>query len=340
MNHWFVIALIPLVLSLGIIPALQTDVIPNAEAVKAKGNSLTETNSKKVCGDKLCSEPEVPKKSSTTEESATAPGTVAYKNGLYHLIEISEDLYSFGNLVYLSMVLVTDEGVVVVDPVSAEHSEEMLQAIKSVTYQPIKYLIYSHNHWDHTLGGQVFKDEGATVLSHVDARDWFLDNPNPNVVVPDEVWKGNQKKIVLGDKTLELHHFGPSHGKGMTVFYLPDEKITFVGDLVTPKTVGFTILADFIPSEWERTLTEVEKLDFETVMYSHKKPFGLAYEVTEQREYLQDLRGEVYIMMEEGVYPITIPSTIELPKYQDWGAYDQWLELNAWRVLFELWIGW
>ncbi len=327
------VALIPLILSIGITPVLSFDFVPEADAIKAKGVSLPETGSKKVCGDKLCSELESPKQ-------PTVAGDVVYQNGLYSLVEISEDLYSFSNFVYFSMVLVTDEGVIVVDPTGLEHSEEMLQAIKAITDQPVKYLIYSHNHWDHSLGGKIFKDSGATVLSHVDARDWFVNNPNPDVIVPDEVWKGNQKTIVLGGKTLELHHFGPSHGEGMTVFYLPDEKIVFVGDLVSPHTVGFGIMGDFIPSEWERTLTEVEKLDFETVMYSHKKAFGPAYEVTEQREFIQDLRGEISRMMDEGVYPITIPSIVELTKYQDWGAYDQWLEMNAWRVLLEFWIGW
>lgn len=56
MNNWFVIVLIPVILSIGIIPVLELDVIPNIDAAKSKGNSLTETASKKVCGDKLCSD--------------------------------------------------------------------------------------------------------------------------------------------------------------------------------------------------------------------------------------------------------------------------------------------
>ena len=308
---------------------------------------MPEIGSKKVCGDKLCSELEVPKQPSVTKESAevtkestVVPGNVVYQDGLYQLIEVSENLYSFGDYAYFSMVLVTDEGVIAIDPMKPKHSEVMLQAIKAVTDQPIKYLIYSHNHWDHSAGGQVFKDEGATILSHVDTRDWFLDNPNPEVIFPDEFWEGNQKKIVLGGKTLELHHFGPSHGEGMTVFHLPEEKIIFIVDLVTPKRVGFSILGDFVPSEWERTLIEVEKLDYEIAMFSHGHPFGPASEVTEVREFLQDLRSEVFRMMEQGAYPITIPSTIELPKYRDWGGYDDWLEMNAWRILLEFWTGW
>ena len=56
MNNFLVIAFVPLILSLGIVLALQSEIIPNAEAIKGKGNSLTETNSQKVCGDRLCSE--------------------------------------------------------------------------------------------------------------------------------------------------------------------------------------------------------------------------------------------------------------------------------------------
>ena len=56
MNYWL-FALVPLVLSLGIIP-MQSDFVPQIEALKSQGNSLTETNSNKVCGDRLCSEVE------------------------------------------------------------------------------------------------------------------------------------------------------------------------------------------------------------------------------------------------------------------------------------------
>lgn len=338
LNPWMILV-IPLVLTLGIVPALQSDFVPSVEAAKAKGTSLPETGSKKVCGDRLCSEPQTPTQPSIPEPTKTTDDVV-YQNGHYQLIEVSENLYSFGDSHYFSMVLVTDEGVIIGDPVNTPYSEEMLQAIRSITDQPIKYLIYSHNHWDHSAGGNVFKNEGATILSHVDARDSLLENPNPEVAIPNEVWEGNLKTIVLCGKTLELHHFGPSHGEGMTVFYLPDEKTIFIVDIATPKRLGFTILPDFVPSEWERTLIEVEKLDFETVMYGHKNPTGPASEITEIRVYLQDLKSEIFRMFQEGVNPMMIPSTIELPKYQDWEFYDQWLEMNTWRVILEFHMGW
>jgi len=266
---------------------------------------------------------------------------VVYDDGTFQLVKIAENIYSFGTTMgSFSLVMVTDEGVIVGDPVNQSHSKAMLEAIKSVTDQPIKYLIYSHNHWDHTGGGQIIKDEGAIILSHIDARDWLLENPNPNVIVADEIWEGNFKEIVLGGQTLELHHFGPSHGEGMTVFYLPEEKIVFVVDIVTPKRLGFTIMPDFSPKGWEATLIEVEKLDFDTTMFGHKRASGPSSEVTEVREYLQDLRSEIFSMMQEGGNPMMIPSTIELPKYQEWEFYDEWLEMNTWRMMLEIWMGW
>ncbi len=51
-----IFALIPLILSMRIISALQVDLIQEAEALKSKGNSITETGSNKICGDRLCSE--------------------------------------------------------------------------------------------------------------------------------------------------------------------------------------------------------------------------------------------------------------------------------------------
>ena len=56
MHSFLIFAFVPLILSMGIISVLQVELIPEADALKSKGNSLTETGSNKVCGDRLCSE--------------------------------------------------------------------------------------------------------------------------------------------------------------------------------------------------------------------------------------------------------------------------------------------
>ena len=259
-------------------------------------------------------------------------------------IEVADGLYSFGNGEVYGAFMVTDEGVIVMDSVNPDFAARMLAAIREVTDQPIKYLIYSHNHWDHISGGQLFKDAGATVLSHIDIHEWLDTHPAPNpaVVIPDETWAGQRHDVVLGGKTIELYHFGPSHGEGMTVFRFPDEQTIFTVDIVVPKRVGFAYMPDFTPRGWIATLSAIEELEFETVMFSHNAAFGPRSSVTEQREFLEDLTAELLAMMERGENPFAVfgdPNAIELPKYQDWAGYDMWLGLNAQRILLEMIMG-
>ncbi len=115
-----------------------------------------------------------------------------------HTTQVAEGVYAYGSTGggYLSMFVLTDEGVVVVEPVDSVHSQAMLQSIRRLTEKPIRYLLHSHNHWDHSRGGQVFRDAGATILAHVEAYEWMKANPHPEMALPDESWEGRRKDIV------------------------------------------------------------------------------------------------------------------------------------------------
>ena len=256
------------------------------------------------------------------------------------LTEVADGIYSYGNGFIYSGIVVSDDGVAVIDPMNTPHAEGMLQAIQGMTDQPIRYVIYSHNHWDHIGGGQVFKDVGATVISHVDARDWLLDHPNPDVVIPDEVWEDDIHTIELGNKTIELHFFGENHGEGMVVARFAEDNIIFTADLVVPNRVGFGNLPDFFPAEWERTLAEIQELEYDTVMFTHGAPFGSPSSVEAQLQYLQDLRAAIFAELQAGTPFLAVPDVLELPQYADWDGYDEWLSMNAWRFLMEIAIGW
>ena len=140
--------------------------------------------------------------------------------------EVAPGVFSFTSSGFIiSLFIVTEEGVMVIDPMKVEHAEAMLKEIRRITQAPIKYLFYSHDHWDHTIGGQVFKDQGATIVSHIDAYDWIKANPTEDLLLPDETWVGSKASYTLGDVTLDLHHEGLSHGSGMTTFVLPKSKV-------------------------------------------------------------------------------------------------------------------
>ena len=232
------------------------------------------------------------------------------------------------------MFVVSNDGVLVADPVNPDLAKAMLQEIRSITTQPIRYLVYSHNHWDHISGGQVFKDAGATVVSHIETKKAIL--ANPDVVAPDQVWAGNRFDVNIGDKTVQLHYFGASHGNGMTVMTLPEEQVLFTADLVVPKRVAFMFMPDFSPQNWIRTLKEIEALQFETALFAHDVPVGTMQDVVAQREFLEDLTAAVGKALQSGDMML---QTVSLPKYQDWAHYDDWLGMNGARIMLEMMMG-
>jgi glyoxylase-like metal-dependent hydrolase (beta-lactamase superfamily II) len=257
----------------------------------------------------------------------------------YQTTKIAPGLYSFGAGMAFNAFMVTDDGVVVMDSFDADFAKASLEAIRKVTDRPIKYLIYSHNHYDHISGGAVFKAAGATILAHETAANWLKSHPSPDVAQPDKTWSGAKSELKLGTSQINLLYFGANHGEGMTVFQFPREKVIYTVDLVVPKRVGFAYMPDFYPKEWERTLAEMGKLDFDRVMFAHDAPVGPRSTVAEQLKFLEDLRAAIFAEFKKGTPFMKIPNTVKLPQYATWGGYEEWLPMNTWRVLLEIAMG-
>ena len=92
--------------------------------------------------------------------------------------EIAPGVYSYtsGNH-YHSMFVVTDDGVAAFETVNSKHSIAMLEAIRAVTDQPVKFALQTHNHWDHASGGGVMQEAGAKTVMHKLAAEWLEANP-------------------------------------------------------------------------------------------------------------------------------------------------------------------
>ena len=111
------------------------------------------------------------------------------------LVKISENVYTFiirQDFQKNSMFVVTKRGVIVFEPFNTNYSKQLLTAIRSVTQKQIRYLLISHNHWDHASGGKVFKDEGATIIAHQEAVNWMKANPHLDSYLPDRTWTGTK----------------------------------------------------------------------------------------------------------------------------------------------------
>lgn len=261
--------------------------------------------------------------------------------------EIGDGVYSFtigeGNH---SMFVVGEDSAVVFETFHSGHSQKLLDAVRSVTAKPVKYSFISHNHWDHASGGQVFSNAGARTVMHQRAAEWVEANPGQDTSPPDITWSGDRKDFDLGDFTVNLHYLGLNHGMGLTLFTIPERGAAYIADLVTPNRVMFSVVPDFNIGEWERSLSEILEMEFDVAVCSHNElPIEEAMagctlaHVEEQRQFIRDLRNAILAEFQKGTGFMEIPKAVKLPQYSHWVGYDDWLEMNTFRMLTDLGMG-
>src|SRR4051812_4631423 len=74
------------------------------------------------------------------------------------LTKLADDTFLFSMTEYNALLITTDEGVILVDPVGPTRAPLLKAAIAAVTDQPVRYVIYAHDHLDHAGGGAIFAD--------------------------------------------------------------------------------------------------------------------------------------------------------------------------------------
>jgi len=255
-------------------------------------------------------------------------------------VEGTDNVYIFRYQGHQSMFVVTKAGVIATDPIGLRRPQAdttYIDEIKKVTSQPIKYVIYSHSHYDHIAGGKPFKDLGARFIAHKNAQAQLKRFPSPDVVMPDEV-VDNKRTITLGGTTLELIYVGRNHSDNSLVMRLPKEKLIFTVDFVPIQTLLFRNLPDTAsPPEWEESLKRVAALDWERMIPGHPYAggrLGTKQDVQDLIGYMQDLGAEVKKAAAEGKCTDTAMKEIKLPKYEKWGNYAAFLPGNVERYCY------
>jgi glyoxylase-like metal-dependent hydrolase (beta-lactamase superfamily II) len=200
--------------------------------------------------------------------------------------------------------VIGDDGVLVVDAFFTQDAARALVAeIRRLTPKPIRYVVNTHYHADHTGGDQVLRDAGAIIIAHRNVRGWVRTNninlfgdritpelkariealPLPDVVTDKDltVWLGSRKVVV---KTV-LGHTG-----GDLTIAVPDAKVLFAGDMLWRKIAPNLI--DGSVREWTAT-----DADFERIPDAGRTRFVPGHgdvadvkDVAEFRTYLLDLR--------------------------------------------------
>jgi len=251
-------------------------------------------------------------------------------------VDRAENVYIFRYVRHQSMFVVTPEGVIATDPIGLRRpaAKAYIEEIRKITNAPIKYVIYSHNHFDHIAGGQPFKDLDAVFVAHKNAKARIEVLKQPDVVVPDEV-VDSERTITLGGTRLELIYVGKNHSDSTLVMRLPKEKIIFTVDWIPLETVPFRGMADTYLPDIEDGLEKVIAMDWERLIPGHPGPDGRQIGTKEDARaalaYLQDLSAAVKKAADEHKCLAEAMRDIKLPKYEKWANYDSYLPLNIER---------
>ena len=245
-------------------------------------------------------------------------------------VEGTDHVYVFRYQTRQAMFVVTGDGVIATDPIGYGQPQAVttyLEEIRKVTPQPVKYLIYSHHHYDHIAGGQPFKDAGATVIAHTRAKERLAALQDPATVLPDET-VDTSRTIRLGDTTLELRYVGLNHSDSSLVMRLPREKIIFAVDFIPVASVPGRGMIDSYPLEWEESLKTVLAMDWERLIPGHPAPggrLGTKQDVQNLLTFLQDASATVKAAAREGKCWEPAEKELTLPKYESWAGYAQGL---------------
>jgi len=255
-------------------------------------------------------------------------------------VEGTDNVYIFRYMGHQSMFITTPDGVIATDPISERRPvKPYIDAIQSVSKAPIKYVIYSHSHFDHIAGGQPFKDMGATFIAQTNAKARLMALKPEDVVMPDQT-VDTQKIIELGGTTLILDYVGRNHSDNMLVMRLPKEKIIFTVDWIPLQAVQFRGMADTYVPDIEESLKKVIAMDWTTLIPGHPGPGGRQIggreEAPNQLAYLQDLSAAVKKAVSEGKGYDAAEKEIKLPKYESWGGYAAFLPMNIERY-YDFW---
>jgi cyclase len=223
----------------------------------------------------------------------------------FNLIKVADDLYVIdgggaGNVA----VYITNEGVIMVDDKYEQHFDEIMANVKKVTNQPIKYILSTHYHADHSGGNTRFSSI-AEIISTRNAHDGIVQHKQsnaPNDMIPARVTFTQETDLFLGGKEVRAKYYGRGHTNGDAFVYFPALKVLHTGDMFTSATPLIDYPGGGSLLEWPKTLDAVmndKSLDFDTVIPGHG-PVSKKADLLTYRNNAQKMLTRVQSLVRQG----------------------------------------
>lgn len=260
--------------------------------------------------------------------SLCVPATIlaqAPKPPVREITQIKDNVYRFRNNFHYSVFAVTPAGIIATDPINADAAMWLKAELAKRFNVPVKYVVYSHDHADHSSGGEVFADT-ATIVAHENAKRVIIDAKRPTAV--PQVTFTDTKTIELGGTVVELSYVGKNHSDNSIVMRFPAERVLFAVDFIPVKSVDWRDYPDAYLDDWIESIRRVEAMAFDILVPGHG-PIGVKSDATDHRIYMETLRAEVLKLVREGKTLEEVKQMVKLPQYASWGGYQQMYELNV-----------
>ncbi len=179
--------------------------------------------------------------------------------------KIADDLHviagSGGNVA----VLTTDEGVILVDDKFDRNVPEILEKVKSITSQPIRYVLNTHHHGDHT-GGNTTLSKTVEIVAHDNVYTNMVKGKQPG---PPRITFSREAAVRLGGKEVRMVYLGRGHTNGDAMVLFPAHRVIHTGDLFVTGAPLIDYNNGGSGLAWPDTLAEAVKLDFDRVIPGH-----------------------------------------------------------------------
>ncbi|HMD50520.1 MAG TPA: MBL fold metallo-hydrolase [Bryobacteraceae bacterium] len=186
-------------------------------------------------------------------------------------------------------VLPTSAGVLLVDDKYDQDGPDIMAKVKAISDQPIKYILNTHQHGDHT-GGNAFMltNTPAEILIHKNARANMVAGKQPGL---PQITYADDAQVFIGGKEVSAHHVGRGHTNGDAVILFPSERVLHTGDLFVNGSapfIDYSAMGSLV--DWDKTLDRVLALDFDIVIPGHG-PVAKKADLVKWRDSIAELRS-------------------------------------------------
>jgi cyclase len=233
---------------------------------------------------------------------------------------VKGDLYMISGEGGNVAVVVTGDGVLLVDDMFDRNHADILSQLKSLTDKPLKYVINTHQHDDHA-GGDFKMLPIVEVIAHKNARanlvdikqPYYEDTPGTPIGLP-RVTFSDELSVNLAGHEIRAKYFGRGHTNGDVIVFFPDLKVIHTGDLFLGRQAprggaaqtrppGVNIYVDYAQGgsflDWTKTLDGILQLDFDTAIPGHG-PVSTKADVVQFRADLETMRNRLSGMVKDG----------------------------------------